>query len=62
MQNAFAESFIGRLCEELLNETLFRSLAHTRTVLEVWRADYNAERPPFATRPYDSSRPGKRAR
>ena len=27
-QNAFAESFIGRLRDELLNETLFRSLPH----------------------------------
>jgi putative transposase len=34
VQNAFAESFIGRLRDELLNETLFRSLAHTRAVLE----------------------------
>jgi putative transposase len=40
-QNAFAESFIGRLRDELLNETLFRSLPHTRAVLEAWRADYN---------------------
>ena len=30
---------------ELLNETLFRSLAHARAVLEAWRADYNHERP-----------------
>ena len=45
VQNAFAESFIGRLRDELLNETLFRSLAHTRAVLETWRADYNHERP-----------------
>jgi putative transposase len=29
VQNAFVESFIGRLRDELLNETLFRSLAHT---------------------------------
>jgi putative transposase len=42
---AFAESFIGRLRDELLNETLFRSLSHTRAVLEAWRADYNNERP-----------------
>jgi Integrase core domain len=28
VQNAFAESFIGRLRDELLNETLFRSLPH----------------------------------
>jgi len=44
-QNAFAESFIGRLRDELLNETLFRSLPHARAVLEAWRADYNDERP-----------------
>jgi putative transposase len=45
VQNAFAESFIGRLRDELLNETLFRSLSHVRAVLEAWRADYNNERP-----------------
>ena len=28
-----------------LNETLFRSLVHTRAVLEAWRADYNNDRP-----------------
>src|SRR5947208_4941725 len=45
VQNAFAESFIGRLRDELLNETLFRSLPHTRAVLDAWRADYNTNRP-----------------
>ena len=45
VQNAFAESFIGRLRDELLNETLFRSLPHARAVLEEWHADYNTERP-----------------
>lgn len=45
VQNAFAESFIGRLRDELLNETLFRSLSHARAILEAWRADYNNERP-----------------
>jgi putative transposase len=44
VQNAFTESFIGRLRDELVNETLFRSLVHTRAVLEAWRADYNHER------------------
>jgi putative transposase len=29
----------------LLNETLFRSLVHARYMLEVWRADYNHNRP-----------------
>jgi putative transposase len=45
VQNGFAESFIGRLRDELLNETLFRSLPHTRAILEAWRTDYNTERP-----------------
>jgi putative transposase len=44
-QNAFIESFNGRLRDELLNETLFRSLPHARAILETWRGDYNAERP-----------------
>jgi putative transposase len=44
-QNAFIESFNGRLRDELLNETLFRSLPHARALLETWRADYNTERP-----------------
>jgi putative transposase len=37
--------FNGRLRDELLNETLFRSLPHARAVLEAWRRDYNEERP-----------------
>jgi putative transposase len=44
-QNAFIESFNGRLRDELLNETLFGTLAHARVVLEQWRRDYNSERP-----------------
>jgi putative transposase len=44
-QNAFIESFNGRLRDELLNETLFGSLAHVRVALEEWRRDYNTERP-----------------
>src|SRR5690606_32065907 len=36
-QNGFIESFNGRLRDELLNETLFRSLPHARTVIETWR-------------------------
>ncbi len=45
VQNAFAESFIGRLRDELLNETLFRSLPHARAALDAWRSDYNHDRP-----------------
>ena len=44
-QNAFAESFIGRMRDECLNETLFASLSHAREVLDAWRADYNGVRP-----------------
>ena len=44
-QNAFVESFNGRLRDELLNETLFRSLSHARAVLDAWRTDYNTQRP-----------------
>ena len=44
-QNGFIESFNGRLRDELLNETLFRSLPHARAVLEAWRCDYNEQRP-----------------
>jgi len=45
MQNAFIESFNGRLRDELLNETLFTSLAQARVVLRCWRTDYNDARP-----------------
>lgn len=44
-QNAFVESFIGRLRDECLNETLFSSLTEARTVLASWRDDYNRFRP-----------------
>jgi putative transposase len=44
-QNAFAESFFGRLRDECLNETLFTSLAHAREVLSFWKDDYNTVRP-----------------
>ena len=44
-QNAFVESFNGRLRDELLNETLFASLAHAREILSLWRDDYNTVRP-----------------
>ena len=44
-QNAFIESFKGRLRDELLNETLFVSLAHARMALAAWKLDYNTVRP-----------------
>lgn len=44
-QNAFIESFNGRLRDELLNETLFASLDHAREALSDWKDDYNTVRP-----------------
>ncbi len=44
-QNAFIESFNGRLRDELLNETLFTSLNHVRDALAIWMEDYNTIRP-----------------
>ena len=44
-QNAYVESFNGRLRDECLNEHWFTSLAHARTAIEVWRQDYNQDRP-----------------
>ena len=44
-QNAFIESFNGKLRDELLNETLFNSLDHARKALALWRDDYNEVRP-----------------
>ncbi len=44
-QNGLIESTNGRRRDELLNETLYRSLPHARAVLEAWRRDYNENRP-----------------
>ena len=44
-QNAFIESFNGRLRDECLNETLFSSLRDARYELSRWRDDYNQVRP-----------------
>ncbi|MFN4059034.1 MAG: integrase core domain-containing protein, partial [Roseinatronobacter sp.] len=44
-QNAFIESFNGRLRNALLNETLFPSLQQARVTLAARRTDYNTERP-----------------
>ena len=44
-QNAYVESFNGRLRDECLNEHWFTSLLHARTIIETWRREYNEERP-----------------
>jgi putative transposase len=45
IQNAFAESFNGRLRDECLNENWFVSLADARETIEAWRVDHNVGRP-----------------
>ena len=68
-QNAFIESFNGRLRDELLNEEVFDTLADARRRLAHWRHDYNHVRPhsalggltPAARRtltPFKGSAPG----
>ena len=44
-QNAFIESFNGKLRDELLNESLFTSLGQARSLLGAWKHDYNHNRP-----------------
>jgi len=43
--NAFIEAFNGRLREECLNENWFLSLEDAREKVEIWRQEYNNERP-----------------
>ena len=44
-QNAYVESFNGRLRDELLDVEQFSCLAEAAVVIEDWRQDYNAHRP-----------------
>jgi putative transposase len=44
-QNAYAESFNGRLRDECLNANWFTSLIDARRKIESWRQDYNQVRP-----------------
>ena len=44
-QNAYIESFNGRLRDECLNEHWFPNLLQARAVIETWRREYNGERP-----------------
>ena len=45
MQNGFVESFNGRMRDEILNETLFRNLAHAHELTSAWVIDYNTTWP-----------------
>lgn len=48
-QNAFIESFNGKLRDECLNETLFSSLFEAKETLAAWQEDYNNHRPHSAS-------------
>jgi putative transposase len=58
--NGFVGSFNGKLRDECLNETLFRSIPHARAVLADWRSDYNEVRPHSAL--VDAPRPASACR
>jgi putative transposase len=45
IENAFIESFNGRLRDECLNEHWFISLQDAREKIAAWRVDYNGSRP-----------------
>ena len=45
VQNAYIESFNGRLRDECLNANWFTSLTDARRKIETWRQDYNQQRP-----------------
>jgi transposase InsO family protein len=44
-ENGYAESFHGRLRDELLNAEEFASLLEAQVLAQEWRDDYNHERP-----------------
>lgn len=50
IQNAFAESFNGRMRDECLNANWFLNLADARRKILAWRQDYNFQRPHSALR------------
>ena len=45
VENAFIESFNGRLRDECLNQHWFLSLADAKRTIESWRESYNNDRP-----------------
>lgn len=45
VENAFCESFNGKLRGECLSANWFASLADAQRVIEAWRREYNEERP-----------------
>ena len=52
MQNGYIESFNGRMRDELLNESLFIDLDHTRRLIGAWANDYNNTARPHSSLGY----------
>src|SRR5262249_9669962 len=44
-ENAYAESYHARLRDEMLNREEFQTLPQAQALLEIWREQYNHERP-----------------
>lgn len=44
-QNAYCESFNARLRDECLNQNWFSNLTEARETIELWRKEFNEERP-----------------
>ena len=44
-QNAYIESFNGKLRDELLERELFAGLVEAKVLSEIWRRHYNEQRP-----------------
>jgi putative transposase len=44
-ENGYAESFHGRLRDELLNAEAFADMTHAKVLADRWRSDYNHRRP-----------------
>ena len=53
MENAFIESFNGRLRDECLNVHQFASLAEAQAVIEAWRVRLQSPPPSQLTRAPD---------
>ena len=59
IQNAFIESFNGKLRRECLDQSWFEDLKHARQIIESWRLEYNSDRP---TKPLGNKTPDQFAK
>lgn len=59
VQNAFIESFNGKIRRECLDQNWFENLDEAKRIIEDWRIEYNTDRP---TRPLGNKTPAEFAR